>query len=63
MKELLAGSVTGPDQDIVILNTAALLMTAGVAPGLRDGADQAREALASGAAGRVLDRFIEASHG
>ena len=63
LKALLAGSVTGPDHDIVILNTAALLMTAGVAPGLRDGADQAREALASGAAGRVLDRFIEASHG
>jgi anthranilate phosphoribosyltransferase len=63
LKALLGGGAQGAEQDIVILNTAALLMTAGLADSLRDGADQAREAVASGAAGRVLAHFIEASHG
>jgi anthranilate phosphoribosyltransferase len=58
---LLAGKATGPEEDIVILNTAALLHTAGQASDLREGAGQAREALRSGAAGKVLERFVEAS--
>ena len=47
----------------MILNTAALLLTAGMAPSLVEGAAEAREALRSGGAGVVLARFIEASHG
>jgi anthranilate phosphoribosyltransferase len=61
LKALLAGRTSGPEQDIVALNTAALLMTAGKAPTLREGADLARDALQSGRAGQALDRFVEAS--
>jgi len=60
---LLAGKASRAEADVVILNTAALLLTAGTVATLRDGADLARETLASGAAGQVLDRFIEASRG
>jgi anthranilate phosphoribosyltransferase len=58
---LLAGRTRGPEQDIVALNTAALLLTAGKAATLREGADMARDALMSGRAGQALDRFVEAS--
>ena len=63
LKALLAGRGTQAENDIVILNTAALLHTAGKAATLRDAADEAREVLLSGLGGRVLDRFIEASNG
>jgi len=61
MKALLEGRGTAAEQDIVILNTAALLQTAGLAPTLREGAALARDALASGGAGQVLAGFVEAS--
>ena len=63
LKLLLAGQGTQAENDIVILNTAALLLTAGKATDLTDGAGQAREALLSGKAGALLDRFVEASNG
>lgn len=63
LRALLSGKASGAEEDIVILNTAALMHTAGKAIDLRDGADQAREAIRSGAAGRVLDHFVEASRG
>ena len=61
MKALLEGRGTAAEQDIVILNTAALLQTAGLVATLREGAALARDALASGGAGQVLARFVEAS--
>lgn len=63
LKALLAGSASRPEEDIVILNTAALLMTAGKAATLKEGAALARDALASGRAAQVLDNFVEASRG
>ena len=51
------------EQDITILNAAALLLTAGKVASLRDGADLARDALLSGRAGAVLDAYVEASNG
>ena len=63
LKALLAGEATGPEQDIVILNTAALLLTAGKAPTLREAAEQAREALEQGRARETLEQYVEASHG
>ena len=63
LRELLAGRGGRAEKDIVILNTAALLHTAGKAATLKEAADYAREVLLSGLAGRVLDRFIEASRG
>jgi anthranilate phosphoribosyltransferase len=61
LNALLAGRASHPEEDIVVLNAAALLMTAGKAAGLRDGAALARDSIASGAAAQVLVRFVEAS--
>jgi anthranilate phosphoribosyltransferase len=63
LKALLGGSAARAEEDIVILNTAALLMTAGKAATLREGASLAREALESGRAAEALERFVEASRG
>ncbi len=38
-------------------------MTAGIADGLKESADIARDALLSGRAGGVLDAYVEASRG
>src|SRR6476661_5720217 len=61
LKALLAGRGTRAEEDIVILNTAALLHTAGLATSLLEGASLARDALCSGRAGGVLDSYVEAS--
>ena len=63
LRLLLAGAGSKAEQDIVALNAGALLLTAGKAESLREGTDQARDALLSGEAGRVLHAFVEASHG
>jgi anthranilate phosphoribosyltransferase len=63
LKALLAGSASRPEEDIVVLNTAALLITAGKVATLKEGAALAREALSSGRAAKVLDHFVEASRG
>jgi anthranilate phosphoribosyltransferase len=62
-RALLHGGGNRAEQDITILNTAALLRTAGKSETLRDAADLARDALLSGRAGAVLDSFVEASNG
>lgn len=61
MRTLLDGDGSKAESDIVILNTAALLHTAGKAETLRDAADIARDALFSGRSGRLLDLYVEAS--
>ncbi|HYC94838.1 MAG TPA: anthranilate phosphoribosyltransferase [Sphingomicrobium sp.] len=63
LRALLDGQGNPAERDITILNTAALLFTAGKVENLRDGAGLARDALQSGGAGAVLDRYVEASHG
>jgi anthranilate phosphoribosyltransferase len=63
LRALLDGRGSQAENDLVILNSAALLHTAGKASSLRDAADEAREVLLSGRAGMVLDRYIEASRG
>jgi anthranilate phosphoribosyltransferase len=62
-RTLLRGGGNRAEQDITILNAAALLWTAGKSETLRQGAEAAREALLSGRAGEVLGNFIEASNG
>lgn len=62
-RALMDGSGAAAEQDMVILNAAALLLTAGKASDLREGAAVARDALASGRAGAVLDSFVEGSNG
>ncbi|HEY6048810.1 MAG TPA: anthranilate phosphoribosyltransferase [Sphingomicrobium sp.] len=63
LRALLSGRGGQAENDIVILNTAALLHTAGMATSLKEAADEAREVLLSGAPAKVLDRYIEASRG
>jgi anthranilate phosphoribosyltransferase len=63
LRTLLGGRGTSAENDIVVINTAALLQTAGKAATLTEAAEQAREALLSGAAGKVLDSYVEASNG
>ena len=62
-RALMDGRGAQAEQDMVILNTAALLMTAGKAADLRNGAGQARDALSCGRAGGVLDAYVKASNG
>jgi anthranilate phosphoribosyltransferase len=63
LKALLSGRGGQAEQDIVILNAAALLMTAHVVPDLLEGASAARNALQSGRAAEALERYVEASNG
>ncbi len=63
LRTILAGGGGRAEQDIVVLNTAALLLTAGKAATVKEGAQQARDALLAGQAGAVLDAYVEASRG
>jgi anthranilate phosphoribosyltransferase len=59
-REILAGR-PGPAADLALLNAGAAIYAAGTADTLRDGVEAAREAIASGAAGRTLDAYVAAS--
>lgn len=63
LRALLSGRGSRAETDIVVLNSAALLHTAGKAATLTDGAGAAREALLSGRAAKVLDSYVELSRG
>ncbi|MFC7536047.1 anthranilate phosphoribosyltransferase [Sphingomonas sp. GCM10030256] len=63
LRRLLTGGGTSAEQDMVALNTGALLFTAGKAPSMREGAAAALDALRGGRAGAVLDAFVEATRG
>ena len=60
---LLDGKAPEADEQIVLLNSAALLLAAGKVSELRDGVGEARDALRSGKAAAVLARYVEASNG
>jgi anthranilate phosphoribosyltransferase len=51
----------GPVRDIVALNAGTALYAAGVSASIGDGLQKAREMLASGAARRKLDQFVQAT--
>jgi len=59
-KRVLDGE-RGAHRDVVVLNAAAGLLVAGVAPDLADGVEQAAAAIDSGAAAAALDRLVVAS--
>lgn len=63
IRGLFAGQASSAERGIVALNAGALLEIAGLASDLREGTGMAIEAIASGAAKRLLERFIEASNG
>ncbi|MFO0817904.1 MAG: anthranilate phosphoribosyltransferase [Pirellulales bacterium] len=58
---VLAGD-HGVPRDLVVLNAAAALWTAGQSPSLSECASLASAAIDSGAAQRLLDRFVALSH-
>ena len=62
-RALLDGRAGEADEQIVLLNCAALLLAAGKVGDLRDGVGEAREALRSGQAAAVLASYVEASRG
>jgi len=62
IRKVFDGCCREADSSIVAINAGALLMTAGKAADLRAGVAMALDAVASGAARRVLERFVEASH-
>ena len=55
-------NVDGTPREIVMLNAGTALYAAGIASGIDDGIVRAREAIASGAARRTLDRFVETTN-
>ena len=57
MRNLLAGE-GGPLRDVVLLNSAAALLVAGLTQTLADGVERAARAIDSGAALRVLDDLV-----
>jgi anthranilate phosphoribosyltransferase len=59
-REVLGGAA-GPRRDVVLLNAAAALRAAGLARDWRDGIGKAAEAIDSGRAGDVLDRWARSS--
>lgn len=62
LKALLDGRGQRAERDIVCLNAAALLLTAGVTSNLREGADMALDAISGGGAARVLAAYLEATN-
>ncbi|CAN5747638.1 anthranilate phosphoribosyltransferase [soil metagenome] len=52
----------GPDREVVLINAAAGIIVAGLAPGLAEGVALAKESLDSGKARTALNRLIEVSN-
>jgi len=61
LRGVLAGEF-GPYRDIVLLNSAAALVVAGVAADLKDGIAKARQAIDDGAAAAALDRLVRVTN-
>ena len=59
-REVLGGE-KGPRRDVVLLNAAAALRAAGLAKDWKDGLGMAGDAIDSGRAGEVLDRWARIS--
>jgi anthranilate phosphoribosyltransferase len=53
---------TGPRRDVVLLNTAAVLLAADRVTTLRDGVEMAAASIETGAARRALDDLVRVSH-
>jgi anthranilate phosphoribosyltransferase len=62
LKALLMGRGRPDEVDVVALNAGALLLTAGLAPSLREAVAQARDVIESGAAQTRLKALVEATN-
>jgi anthranilate phosphoribosyltransferase len=60
-REVLGGA-TGPRRDVVLLNASAALRAAGLARDWKDGLGLAAEAIDTGRAGEILQRWARISH-
>ena len=60
IRDVLAGA-RGGKRDAILLNAAGAIAAAGRADDLREGLEQAREAIDSGAAAARLDELVEFS--
>jgi anthranilate phosphoribosyltransferase len=60
-EEILSGA-EGPHRDVVLLNAAAGLHVAGRVDAMADGVEAAANAIDSGDARRVLERWVEVSN-
>jgi anthranilate phosphoribosyltransferase len=60
LRRVLAGGA-GPERSLALMNAGAAIYTAGGAPTLSDGVRAAEQSIDSGAAGEVLERFLERS--
>lgn len=63
VRAILSGANTGSQRDVVLLNAAAALVAADHAADLREGLQQARRSLESGAAQERLERLVAVSRG
>ncbi|MCB1734411.1 MAG: anthranilate phosphoribosyltransferase [Gammaproteobacteria bacterium] len=62
IRGVLSGETTGPAADIVALNAAAAIYTAGISVSFAEGLVLARDAMSSGAAARKLAALVELSN-
>ena len=62
IKNILSGKETGPKRNIVLLNTSAALVAAGLAKDFKKGISMAREAIEDGRSRQTLEKFIELSN-
>jgi anthranilate phosphoribosyltransferase len=58
---IFAGALDGPAADLALINAGAAIYAAGVAATLTDGVEAARAAIATGAATRALEGYVQAS--
>ena len=63
LKALLQGKGRAIEADAVALNVGALLLTAGLAPSLREAVDTAKDTIASGSAYQRLQAFVDVTNG
>ncbi len=63
VRGVLCGKVKGPKKDIVVLNAAAAIIAAGLAPDFRPAIGMARDSIESGRAESCLERLIQISRG
>ena len=62
IRDVLGGR-HGPTRDVTVLNAGAAIVVAGEAEDLAEGVAMAQQAIDQGAAGAVLERLVELTHG
>ena len=61
-RDILSGKETGAKRDTVLVNAAAGLYIAGMAPSLKDGVAKAQELINNGKATETLEEYIRVSN-